>query len=321
MTASKTGAAQIRPIQGGDVSAVVALWSRSLPRDPISEARFARWLYADPDFDPRTAEGCWVAERGGEVAGMIRAITRVVPNDNLGLEEETGWIPVIFVAPERQRQGIGGALLDRALQYFRERRRRKIFVCGNTGSAPGYFFPGVDKDAYAGALAFFQRRGFVVDHEPIAMSRSLLDFDCEAFRAEAWSEGTNEGVSVEPLRLETLQPFLVFLKEEFPGDWNAVARAKIRSGDFSTVLIARLDGRVVGFCQWDGEHFGPFGVSAAVRGKKLGAKLFVEACRRIKAADGRSCWFNWADEDAARFYRRFGFEATRRFAILRLDLK
>ncbi len=59
---------------------------------------------------------------------------------------------------------------------------------------------------------------------------------------------------------------------------------------------------------------------AASRGQRIGAKLFVEAARRIRAADGRSVWFNWADDDAARFYGRFGLAATRRFAILRCDL-
>jgi ribosomal protein S18 acetylase RimI-like enzyme len=57
-----------------------------------------------------------------------------------------------------------------------------------------------------------------------------------------------------------------------------------------------------------------------VRGKKLGAKLFCEAVRRIKAADGRTVWFNWADEGPARFYERHGLRITRRFAIMRKDL-
>jgi hypothetical protein len=58
-----------------------------------------------------------------------------------------------------------------------------------------------------------------------------------------------------------------------------------------------------------------------MRGKRIGAKIFVEAVRRIKEADGRTVWFNWADEDAARFYKRYGLEETRKFAILRHDIK
>lgn len=53
------------------------------------------------------------------------------------------------------------------------------------------------------------------------------------------------------------------------------------------VLIARQAGRVIGYCQWEGEHFGPFGVRADARNAKV-VKLFVEAVHRICAADGRT---------------------------------
>jgi hypothetical protein len=35
------------------------------------------------------------------------------------------------------------------------------------------------------------------------------------------------------------------------------------------------------------------------------------AVRRIKLADGRSVWFNWADPEAQKFYTKFGMHATR----------
>jgi mycothiol synthase len=310
----------IRPVGGADVGELVALWNRVLVRDTVNVARFVQWLFLDPDFDVVTGEGAWVAEEGGEIVGFIRAIKRVYPNDMAGTEDEHGWIPAVFVAPERQHRGVGAQLLERATAHFRARGTKQIWVCGNTGSAPGYLFPGVDKDAYASGLKFFTKHGFAVDHEPVAMSRPLIDFEYDRHHAEAWAEGTNEGVRVEPVRAETVAPFLAFLRQAFPGDWNIAARAKLKTGAYDQVLLAWLGDEVVGYCQWDGEHFGPFGVKAEVRGKRLGAKLFVEACRRIRAADGRSVWFNWADDDAARFYRRFGLEATRRFAILRRDL-
>jgi mycothiol synthase len=311
----------IRALRANDVSEIVNVWNRTLVRDTITEGRFVKWLFLDPDFDPVSAAGCWVAEQGDQVVGFARAIIRTVPNDGLGLEETDGWIPVMFVAPELEGHGIGSLLLKKILSYFKEHKRTRIWVCGNTGSAPGYIFPGVDKEAYSAALQFFLDNGFVVDHEPVAMSRSIIDFTHDLYYEEAWAKGTTEGIIVEMLRPETVMPFLAFLKQHFPGDWNAAARAKLKGGPLDEVLIARLHGEVVGYCQWEGEHFGPFGVRSDVRGKKIGAKLFVEAVRRIKAADGRSVWFNWADPDAARFYERFGLSMTRRFAILRLDLK
>ena len=43
------------------------------------------------------------------------------------------------------------------------------------------------------------------------------------------------------------------------------ARAKIRADRLHEMLIAVGDGRILGYCQWEGEHFGPFGVVAAER--------------------------------------------------------
>jgi GNAT superfamily N-acetyltransferase len=227
-------------------------------------------------------------------------------------------MPVLAVAPGHQRQGIGTALLERGLAYLRAAGRQQVWVCGNTGSAPGYVFPGVDQDAYAGGLALLRKHGFVVDHEPVSMSREAVDFDVEKCHQEAWKTGTD--VKVASLTPGRVQEFLVFMADVFPGDWNMAARAKIRAGALHEVLIALQGETIVGYCQWEGEHFGPFGVTAAIRSQGIGAKLFVEAVRRIRAADGRTVWFNWADEAAARFYGRFGLKAQRRFAMLRRDL-
>jgi mycothiol synthase len=99
-----------------------------------------------------------------------------------------------------------------------------------------------------------------------------------------------------------------------------VGRIKVNSGTLDEILIALLNGKIIGYCQWEGEHFGPFGVSEKARNKRVGAKLFTEAVRRIRQAEGRTVWFNWADENAARFYGRHGLKETRKFAILRKDL-
>jgi GNAT superfamily N-acetyltransferase len=150
------------------------------------------------------------------------------------------------------------------------------------------------------------------------MSRETVDFDVDKLHADAWASGGD--LIVETLAPKRVQDFIVFMAEAFPGDWNIAARHHIRAGRLGDILIARRGDAVLGYCQWDGEHFGPFGVRPAERGARIGAKLFVEAVRRIRESDGRAVWFNWADPDAARFYERFGLKPTRRFAILRMDL-
>lgn len=305
--------ANIRTFQGADLDAVVSIWNRALTRDPITEGRFIQWLYGDPDYWPGEDSGFFVAVREGKPVGFARAIIRRNQNDRLGLEPEMGWLPVMAVDPDYQRDGIGTLLLNTALEYFRQHGRKKISIAGKSGSAPGYFFAGIDKDAYDGALALFLKAGFRVRNDAVSMTREIVDFPYERLRLEAWSIGKN--VEIRTLTQDRIQDFLVFMAEAFPGDWVTAARSKLCTA-MHEILIATVADEVVGYCQWSGEHFGPFGVRPEYRNHKIGAKLFVEAAQRIRAADGRTVWFNWADEDAARFYRRFGLTAQRHFKVL-----
>lgn len=304
---------EIRTLQGRDLDAVVSIWNRALGRDPITMGRLVSNVLGDPDYRPGEDSGFFVAVCEGAPVGFLRAIVRRMSNDRMGIEPDIGWIPVVAVDPEHQGKGVGLALMNTALDWFGRHRRKRIWVCGNSGSAPGYTFPGVDVDAYPGGLVLLRKAGFVVDRESEGMSREVIHFDVQAYRREAWAVG--DEVQIETLTPERVDDFIDFLADAFPGDWNTAARAKIRAGLLHEVLIAIVDGRVAGYCQWEGEHFGPFGVREEYRNRRVGAKLFVEAVQKIREADGRTVWFNWAETDAARFYRRFGLRATRRFAI------
>lgn len=312
------GEIPIRPLRGTDLNAVLAIWNRALIRDPINEQRFVHSVFCDNDYIAGEDSGFFVATEDDRPIGFLRAIVRRWPNDRVGVEPDDGWIPVVAVDPVHQRRGIGTALLNAALDYFKTHQRKRIWVCGRTGSAAGYVFCGVDKDAYPGGLRLFENAGFVRKSEPVAMSREITTFDVADW-AEKLSEAATD-IQIASLRPEQVPDFLEFLASEFPGDWNIAARGKIKSGGLSEILVASKANQIVGYCQWEGEHFGPFGVSQSVRNQNVGARLFIEAIRRIRAADGRTAWFNWADEKVARFYRRFGFHATRRFAILTKDL-
>ena len=305
----------IRTLCGDDLSAIIDVWNRALVRNSTSAERFVGMVFADPDYWPGADSGFFVAADADKIVGFLRATIRRVPNDRLGLEPEDGWIPYLAVDPGYQHGGIGTALVRAALEYFARHGRRRIWVCGTTTSAPGSIFPGVDVDAYPHALPLFQKHSFVVDQQAFSMAREVVDFDVPAFERWAWETGPQ--VRVESLTPARVQDLFVFLAESLPGSWNIAARAKLQSGALHEMLIALLDGRVVGYCQWTGEHFGPFGVAPGLRNQRIGAKLFTEAVRRIRAADGRTVWFNWADENAKRFYDRFGLNVTRRFAVLR----
>ncbi|MCP4245516.1 MAG: GNAT family N-acetyltransferase [bacterium] len=309
---------RIRALQGSDLTAVLRIWNSALTRSPIDEVRFIQIIVGDPDYWPGDDSGFLVATMRDEPVGFCRAIIRRWPNDRLGIEPNDGWIPLLAVDPDHQRRGVGTALLQAGLVYFRRHGRRRIWICGTPTSAPGSIVPGVDLDAQAGALALFQELGFVVDQQGYSMAREIIDFDVCCFRAAAWEKEPD--VRIVSLTPELVQDFLIFLADALPGAWCVAARAKIRTGRLHEMLVAVRDGQSIGYCQWTGEHFGPFGVAPDARNRRVGAKLFTEAATRMREADGRTVWFNWADENARRFYERFGLRVTRRFAVLRKDV-
>lgn len=309
----------LRNFIGSDVPHLIHIWNSSLQRDPTTEARFVSWLLGDPNFASNEQSGMFVAvDASNKPLGFIRATIRHVPNETLGIEEDFGFIPVIAVDPAMFRKGIGTALLSKAMEFFKQNNRKMVFVSGKTGSAPGYVFPGVDINNYGPALQLFKKMGFTVDHEAVSMLGIINEMDLPLKRKTAHERATD--IIVSELAPCDVPAFFEFLTSSFPGDWNSAARLKISSGKLGEVLIAKYQGKVVGYCQWEGEHFGPFGVCESVRNKGVGAKLFLEAAYKIQQADGRSVWFNWADPDAERFYTRQGLHSFRKFAILTCKL-
>ncbi len=277
-----------------------------------------RHVLGDPDFAPGDESGFFVAERGGRIVGFARAIIRRWPNDTLGLEPSDGWIPYLAVDPTVQRSGVGRRLLGTVLQYFIEHNRLRVWVCGTTTSAPGSIVPGVDRAAYPRALSLLRAAGFIATQSAFSMARCATDFDVQDYHRKAWDTGRN--VEITDVSASDAHELLGFVAAELPGAWCLACRGKIQEGRLDEMLLARTGGAIVGYCQWSGEHFGPFGVAPASRNLRVGAKLFVEAMRRIREANGRHVWFNWADENAKRFYDRFGFAVTREFCVLRKDL-
>src|SRR5262249_60689793 len=92
-----------------------------------------------------------------------------------------------------------------------------------------------------------------------------------------------------------------------PGDWRPVSRERRQAGGgWAEILTAGREGEVVGFCQYDGERFGPFGVADTERGQRLGTVLFYRGVERMKAKGRRHLWLAWSGGAAQRFYERHG---------------
>lgn len=310
----------IRPYRDADFDAIVETWGHSMTLDALTPADFVRRVLLDHNRCPR---GLLVAELGSQVVGFMLCLVLRHPIEKIDLLENCGFVTAFGVRPEARRQGAASALLEEAERFFRERGRSEIAVAPYP---PGYFIPGVDRERYADAVRFLEARGFRTYLEALGMDALIGQFELPTEVAEKEDRLKSEGLFIEPLPRARLTDFLAFMERVMPGDWVRVARERLRAtascGEvFDTILIARDGDAIVGYCQFDGEHFGPFGVSNAYQGRGIGTVLLARTLRQMCMRGHHAAYVLWTGERAARgVYDRLGFKVTRRFAVMRKNL-
>jgi len=309
----------VRGYRGADEAGLLDLWNASLPVDPIDPRTFHRQVLLDPNFHP---DWLLVAETADRLVGFCLCLIRRVPFEKTGLQPESGWISAMGVHPDHRRQGAGSALLDAALERFHRADRTEVSIAPYL---PNYFVPGVDEGNYADGVAFLTRRGFEVLDRPISMDASIVRLDTCPF-LERQGQLREQGIEVGSMQPHEIPALMTFLQEHMPGDWVRHARDILLDiskgiGDFEQFTLAVKDGEVVGYCQFEREHFGPFGVREGMQGRGIGTVLLATCLRTMQRQGLHNAWVLWTgDETADRIYRRFGFKRTRRFAVLRRTL-
>ncbi len=305
----------LRPYRGTDEAALLDCWNAALPYDPIDPGTFRRKVLCDPNF---AADGLLVAETAAGLAGFCLALTRRVPLEQAPLEPTTGWITAYGVRPDQQRQGVGTALLAAAESWFAAQGRTTIALAPYL---PNYFVPGLDEARYATGLAFLQARGWEVTSRPLSMDANLVLLDLTPYHERA-ARLAEQGVTVRCLRPEETAELLAFLRAQMPDDWVRHARAVLTDAarglaGYQQFSVAATDQGFVGYCQWEGEHFGPFGVRNDRQGQGIGTVLLAHCLETMRAHGHHNAWVLWtSDRTAEHVYGRFGFRETRRFAVL-----
>lgn len=306
----------LRGYKSSDEAQLLALWNIVLPYDPLDRRTFHRKVLLDPNFDPN-----WllVVETGGKLIGFCLCLIRRVPMEKVGIEPERGWITAFGVHPEWRRKGIGTMLLGRATQLFRDANRTEIWVSPYT---PNYFVPGVDERNYPEGLAFLQRQGFETVTHAISMDANIVLFDYTPY-VEQEQRLREQGIEVRNLQPQEIPDLLSFLKAHMPGDWVRHARDLLTDitkglGDYDQFIVAWHNGEIVGYCQFEGEHFGPYGVRNDMQGRGIGTILMAKCLQTMRRKGLHNAWVLWTSEETARkVYSRFGFKETRRFSLMR----
>lgn len=291
---------KIRQYQVNDLAPVITLWNQSLKRDYISPTLFQHKVLADSNFNP---QGCLIAEDQGKIVGFLLGIIRQMPLESIGLQDELGWITVFFVDANYRRQGIGQRLLKGVLDYFHAQQRKKIYVANYV---PNYFFPGVDRDTYPEAYRFLLKNGFTEKQRVLGMGNQLQDMVMPQKASQKIRDLEQQGIYIQDFQKKYTYALLNFLRTEFPGDWAGTIVDKIKADREDEIILAIKDDQVLGYCQFTGAHFGPFGVSERLRGTGLGSLLYWRVVEKMKASGQHFIWLAWTGGDAARFYQEKG---------------
>ncbi len=309
----------IRPFSADDIQSVVGLLKRTLTADPLTESVFEERVLLDPNFD---ANGALVAVDENRVVGFALGIARKAQLENQASDLDKGWITLIAVEETQRRKGIGRRLLSDLTAYFARERVKSIWV---SPYAPNYFTPGVDLQAYPGAVEFFKEHGFLEMYCPLSMDASLLTLPHSESIVRHVQNLAAKGIRIEAFEPKHILALTAFMKEEFPGDWQRCVRetmSAIVRGDGSPehLWVAMRNGAALGFTRHEGERFGPLGVAETARGNGIGAALLFTCLDSMRNRGLQNAWLMWTDDATAQLYRKAGFAETRRYVVMRKAL-
>lgn len=305
-------AEKIQPFDASiDMASAFTLWQITVGRAwPIDFTRFKQILSA-PDAQH------FVAKEHGQLIGLA-ATAR-----SLSWDSQVGHLQLLLVAPSWQRQGLGSALHEAALQHFRATGAQIVqlgglvprFWCGLPGNLPD-------------ARAFFSKLGWEFDHPVYDLVQDLRQYTTPL---AIYRRISDQGITLATGREEDVPEILTFEQREFP-NWLRHYERCARLGDYQDILCARnQDGRIVGtllmytpqshetrtdvvwrvLLGYDAGAMGAVGVAPSEQGRGTGIALVARASDLLKARGVRNCYIDWVE--ITDFYAKLGYAKWRAF--------
>ncbi|MFN8609256.1 MAG: GNAT family N-acetyltransferase [Vulcanimicrobiota bacterium] len=246
---------KLRNLQPEDGAALLRLWNRSCPFDPMSLDLLRQKVWGDPGFVGQATLVAGQQQLEGFVMGLHRS-------------NGVNYLKALMVAPEARRQGLGTELLRAAVRNLPEGPLR---LCE---SAPDYVVPGVDV-RYTAAVCFLEKLGFSKVGECYNL---ICDLD------QNFADEARPGVR----RAQAGDRDLVmsFLEKHWKAWQHEVGR--MFENDPISLHLGFQGDRLIAFSGYDGNTrgqgcFGPMGTDPEARGGGLGGVLLRRCLADLKA--------------------------------------
>ena len=225
-------------------------------------------------------------------------------------QKDTAFLSYLYVESDSRREGIGSALITSFVDLAREHHVKQIVISGFTGNAPGYLQPGVNLETEKDALQLFHRHGFKDLDYAYSMERLLTD------RIEL---PVNEEWKICHPSSDDVGSLIDAISHSVPGEWTTIFKERFDLNP-QQILIARNKDLIGAYSTWQDSRFGPIGVRPECRGQGLGQLLLAHTLENMRQQGARQARFSWSDRENLKFYQSSGFNITKSFTRLILDL-
>ncbi len=304
-----------------DFEALTKLWNEFHPaRYAIDEDLLRLNTVQSPVFDWGASSTWW---ESGQVCGFV-AVKKSAVSLYPGPDQDVAHISAIVYRDAR----IGVDMLADVKMALRNRGISKLVF----GQDSRHFFPGCPIDSKA-LQSFLMVEGFTEGGLANDLERDLADYQ-NPYPAPI------PGATMRYVEAEDLPALTEFMEREFPKRWNYDIAHKVRlEGSTPTVfglfygetlegfaLVQQGTARIpIGGAVWRNSlgpnwgSLGPIGVSEHLRGQGAGGALLGAALEQLKIEGVRQCIIDWTS--LVDFYRKFGFEVTRQYRTMTLNLE
>jgi GNAT superfamily N-acetyltransferase len=291
------------------IADLAAIWRLAAgDRHPLPNQLFVEITLQDPSF--QNADMLVLAEDGIPIGF---ALAKRFREQHAGLERfaDKGWIALLAVHPDYQRQGHASRLLAAAEVQFKQQGVRLI----NLGESFSHAMPGLPA-TLPEAGAFFKARGYSKGNE-------VWDVRGDA-SAEATSQvpALSNDLATRVLYSSDAGALLHFLEANFPGRWaRDMAQDVLEGQPLEQVQGLFENGQLQGFARlhpagspgalrWAGFNpeiaaLGPIGISKGLRGRGAGLALLRAGLATLAGLGATDTVIDWTT--LLDFYGRVGF--------------